>query len=193
MGISRRTFIKVSLAGGTGVSALGFDLAPIHAQTQSLKIDRTTETRSTCPYCSVSCGVIIHTLGDKAKNVTPHVVHVEGDPDHPINRGTLCPKGAALEQDIQNDRRLQRPQVRRPGSDRWENISWNDAINEVARWIKKTRDEGFIEKDAGGMTVNRLETIGWIGGCTDTNELNFLAGKVMRSLGTCYYETQARV
>ena len=193
MGISRRTFIKVSLAGGTGVSAFGFDLAPIQAQTQSLKIDRTTETRSTCPYCSVSCGVIIHTLGDKAKNVTPHVVHVEGDPDHPINRGTLCPKGAALEQDIKNERRLLRPQVRRPGSDRWENISWDDAINEVARWIKKTRDEGFIEKDAGGMTVNRLETIGWIGGCTDTNELNFLAGKVMRGLGTCYYETQARV
>ena len=193
MGISRRTFIKASLVGGVGLSAFGFDLAPIYAQTQGLKIDRTTETRSTCPYCSVSCGVIIHTLGDKAKNVTPQVVHVEGDPDHPINRGTLCPKGASLEQDIKNDRRLLKPQVRRPGADHWDDISWDDAVNEIARLIKKTRDESFIEKDAQGMTVNRLETIGWIGGCTDTNELNYLAGKAMRSMGVCYYETQARV
>jgi formate dehydrogenase major subunit len=193
MEISRRTFIKASIVGGASVSAFGFNLAPIYAQTQGLKIDRTTETRSTCPYCSVSCGVIIHTLGDKAKNVTPQIVHVEGDPDHPINRGTLCPKGASLEQEIRNDRRLLKPQVRRPGSDHWENISWETAINEVARWIKKTRDENFIEKDAQGLTVNRLETIGWIGGCTDTNELNYLAGKVMRGMGVCYYETQARV
>ena len=100
MDVSRRTFIKTTIVGGVGVSAFGFDLAPVYAQTQGLKIDRTTETRSTCPYCSVSCGVIIHTIGDKAKNVTPQVVHVEGDPDHPINRGTLCPKGASLEQEI---------------------------------------------------------------------------------------------
>lgn len=193
MGISRRTFIKATIVGGTGGSALGFDLTPVYAQAQGLKIDRTTESRSTCPYCSVSCGVIIHTLGDKAKNVTPHVVHVEGDPDHPINRGTLCPKGASLEQEIVNERRLMRPQVRRPGSDRWENISWDDAVNEIARWIKKTRDENFIEKDGKGLTVNRLESIGWTGGCTDTNELNYLAGKFMRGLGACYYETQARV
>ena len=193
MGISRRTFIKASIIGGAGASALGFDLTPVYAQAKGLKIDRTTETHSTCPYCSVSCGVIIHTLGDKAKNVTPQVIHVEGDPDHPINRGTLCPKGASLEQEIVNDRRLVRPQVRRPGSDRWENISWDDAVNEIARLIKKTRDETFIEKDSKGLTVNRLETIGWTGGCTDTNELNYLAGKFMRGLGACYYETQARV
>ena len=107
---------------------------------QALKISRTTETRSTCPYCAVSCGVIIHTIGDKAKNVTPQVVHVEGDPDHPINRGTLCPKGSSLQQDIQNDRRLLKPQVRRPGSDHWDDISWDQAIEEIARWTKKTRD-----------------------------------------------------
>jgi formate dehydrogenase major subunit len=141
----------------------------------------------------VSCGVIIHTLGDKAKNVIPQVVHVEGDPDHPINRGTLCPKGASLEQEIVNDRRLLKPQVRRPGSTQWADISWDDATSEIARWIKKTRDETFIEKDKNGYTVNRLESMGWIGGCTDTNELNFLAVKTMRSLGVCYLETQARV
>ena len=137
--------------------------------------------------------MIIHTLGDKAKNVVPQVVHVEGDPDHPINRGTLCPKGASLEQEIANERRLLKPQVRRPGATDWEDISWDQAVNEIAVWTKKTRDAGFIEKDKDGYTVNRLETIGWIGGCTDTNELNFLAVKTMRSLGLCYFETQARV
>ena len=96
MEFSRRTFLKGTLVGGAGLSALGFDLTPLHAQTQGLKISRASETRSTCPYCSVSCGVIIYTLGDGAKNVTPQVVHVEGDPDHPINRGTLCPKGSSL-------------------------------------------------------------------------------------------------
>ncbi|HWQ35508.1 MAG TPA: hypothetical protein VNQ79_21865 [Blastocatellia bacterium] len=193
MDVSRRTFIKTTLAGGLTASAFGFDTRPVYAQTQALKISRTSETRSTCPYCSVSCGVIIHTLGDRAKNVLPQVVHVEGDPDHPINRGTLCPKGASLEQDILNPRRLTKPQVRRPGSDHWEDISWDDAINEIARRIKDTRDATFIEKDQNGHTVNRCEGISWAGGCTDTNELNYLAVKAMRSLGVCYFETQARV
>lgn len=191
--MDRRTFIKSTVAGGAAVSAFGFSLAPVRAQTQGLKIARTTETRSTCPYCSVSCGVIIHTLGDKAKNATPQVVHVEGDPDHPINRGTLCPKGASLEQDILNERRLLKPQVRRPGSDHWEDISWEQALDEIARKVKDTRDQTFVEHDEKGLTVNRCEGIGWIGGCTDTNELNFLAVKAMRGLGVCYFETQARV
>src|SRR6266550_3786501 len=118
MDVSRRTFIKTALIGSTGVSVFGFNLAPVYAQTQGLKIAQTTETRSTCPYCSVSCGVIIHTLGDKAKNVTPQVVHVEGDPDHPINRGTLCPKGSSLYQDILNDRRRIKPSKRSPATSR---------------------------------------------------------------------------
>jgi anaerobic selenocysteine-containing dehydrogenase len=113
-------------------------VAPLHAQAKTLKISRTSETRSTCPYCSVSCGVIIHTLGDKAKNAIPQVVHVEGDPDHPINRGTLCPKGASLQQDILNDRRLLKPQVRHPGSDRWDDIGWDQALDEISRRVKQT-------------------------------------------------------
>ena len=192
MGFSRREFFKA----GTGSAAallLGFDAKPALAQARELKIARTTETRSTCPYCSVSCGVIIHTLGDKAKNVTAQVVHVEGDPDHPINRGTLCPKGASLYQDILNERRLLKPQVRRPGSDHWEDISWDTAIDEIAHLIKKTRDATFIEQDKDGKTVNRLETIAFNGGCTDTNEFNYLVVKTMRSLGVCYLENQARV
>jgi formate dehydrogenase major subunit len=189
---TRRTFLKVSAGGAVG-SILGFDLKPAYAQSRELKTGRTTETRSTCPYCSVSCGVIIHTLGDKAKNVTPQVVHVEGDPDHPINRGTLCPKGSSLYQDILNDRRLVKPEVRRPGSDHWEDISWDQAFNEIARHIKKTRDETFITTDPQGRTVNRCESIAWNGGCTDTNEFNYLVVKTMRSFGLTFIENQARV
>jgi formate dehydrogenase major subunit len=186
---SRRTFLK----GAALSCALGFDLEPAHAQSRELKISRTTETRSTCPYCSVSCGVIIHTLGDKSRNVTPSVVHVEGDPDHPINRGTLCPKGASLQQDIVNERRLLKPQVRRPGSDRWEDIDWPTAIAEIAAKVKQTRDETFVERDPQGRVVNRCEGIAWNGGCTDTNEFNYLVVKTMRSLGVVYLENQARV
>ena len=193
MAISRRTFLQSSIVGGAALSAFGFDATPVFAQAKTLKISRTSETRSTCPYCSVSCGVIIHTLGDKAKNAVPQVVHVEGDPDHPINRGTLCPKGASLQQDILNERRLLTPQVRRPGSDHWEDIGWDQAIKEIARWVKKTRDASFVEKDARGRTVNRCEGIAFTGGCTDTNEFNYLAVKTMRSLGLCFIENQARV
>ncbi|PYX08637.1 MAG: molybdopterin oxidoreductase [Acidobacteria bacterium] len=190
---SRRDFLKVSALSGVGLTLLGFDLAPAYAQLRELKMARASETRSTCPYCSVSCGVIIYTIGDKAKNVTPQVIHVEGDPDHPINRGTLCPKGASLEQDIMNPRRLMKPQVRRPGSDHWEDIPWSQAYDEIARWTKKTRDASFIEKDAQGRTINRCEGIAWTGGCTDTNEFNYLVVKTMRSLGLTYIENQARV
>jgi len=193
MSTSRRDFLKISTVGGLAVSVFGFDLAPAYAQLRELKIARATETRSTCPYCAVSCGVIIYTLGDKAKNVTPQVIHVEGDPDHPINRGTLCPKGSSLEQDILNPRRLTKPQVRRPGATDWQDISWDDALNEIAHWTKKTRDDTFVEKDAKGNTVNRCEGMAFIGGCTDTNEFNYLAVKSMRSLGVCYLENQARV
>jgi formate dehydrogenase major subunit len=193
MELSRRNFLKTGVVGGVAVSVFGFDLQPLYAQAQAFKIARTTETRSTCPYCSVSCGVIIHTIGDKAKNVTPQVVHVEGDPDHPINRGTLCPKGASLQQDIQNDRRVMKPKVRRPGSTKWEDISWDQAIDDIARWVKKTRDATFVETDANGKTVNRCESIAFAGGCTDTNEFNYLVVKTMRSMGLVAVENQARV
>ncbi len=192
MNVTRRTFIR-STSGAVVATALGFDVRRAYAQSQELKISKTTETRSTCPYCSVSCGVIIHTLGDKAKNVTTQVVHVEGDPDHPINRGTLCPKGSSLYHDILNDRRLLRPEVRRPGSEKWEPIPWDQAFEEIGRHIKTVRDSSFITTDAQGRTVNRLESIAWNGGCTDTNEFNYLVVKAMRSMGLTYIENQARV
>jgi formate dehydrogenase major subunit len=193
MDVTRRDFFKATTLGGVAASIFGFDLAPAYAQLRSLKITRATETRSTCPYCAVACGVIIYTAGDKAKNVTPHVIHVEGDPDHPVNRGTLCPKGASLEQEIVSPRRLTRPQVRRPGGTDWQDISWDEAINEIGGLVKKSRDETFVTKDRLGHTVNRCEGVAFIGGCTDTNEMNYLIVKSMRSMGICYIENQARV
>jgi formate dehydrogenase major subunit len=137
--------------------------------------------------------VIIHTLGDKAKNATASVVHVEGDPDHPINRGTLCPKGITLKEDITHKQRITSPKVRRPGSDKWEDISWDDAIAQMAKHIKTTRDKCFVEKNAKGQTVNRNPGVIMIGGCTDTNEFNFLQWKASASWGVTYRDTQARV
>jgi formate dehydrogenase major subunit len=191
MEVTRRGFLKATGLGTT--IALGFDVSRAEAEMRQFKIARTVETRSTCPYCAVSCGVIIHTLGDRAKNATPAVVHVEGDPDHPINRGTLCPKGATLKEDINNPNRLLTPKVRRPGSDHWEDISWDDAIAQIAKHIKTTRDKTFVAKNAKGQVVNRTPGIAMIGGCTDTNEFNFLQWKVITALGVPYRDSQARV
>src|SRR3989475_7121229 len=190
MNPSRRDFQKLTTIGGAAAAVFGFDLKPAFAQLRTLKIARANETRSTCPYCSVSCGVIIYTIGDRAKNVTPQVVHVEGDPDHPINRGTLCPKGASLEQDILNERRLLKPQVRRPGGTDWEDISWDNAIEEIAQRVKKTRDETFIEKDAAGHTVNRCESIAWTGGSSRAKEFKHFVVKSMPPLGGGHPENQ---
>ena len=193
MDASRRDFLKLAAVGGTAAAVFGFNLQPAYAELRNLKIARANETRSTCPYCSVSCGIIIYSIGDRAKNVTAQVVHVEGDPDHPINRGTLCPKGASLQQDILNERRLIKPQVRRPGGTEWEDISWDLALSEIAERTKKIRDASFVETDSSGNRVNRLESIAWTGGCTDTNEFNYLVVKSMRALGVVHLENQARV
>src|SRR5215831_17340645 len=123
--MDRRTFFKVVASAVGGASVVGFDLNRARAEMRELKISRTTETRSICPYCAVSCGVIIHTLGDKPKNVIVH------------------------------GNRLTTPQVRRPGSDHWEDISWDDAIAGIARHVKTTRDRTFVAKNAKGETVNR--------------------------------------
>jgi formate dehydrogenase major subunit len=191
MELTRRGFLKATAVGST--IALGFDVALAKAEMREFKISRTTETRSICPYCAVSCGVIIHTLGDKSKNAVASVVHVEGDPDHPISRGTLCPKGITLKDDITHANRLMKPKVRRPGSDKWEDISWDEAISKIARHIKTTRDRTFVAKNAKGDVVNRSPGMAIIGGCTDTNEFNFLQRKVITALGVPYRDTQARV
>jgi formate dehydrogenase major subunit len=194
MSVTRRDFLKATSIGGVTASVLGFDLTPAYAEVRELKIARTTETRSTCPYCSVSCGVIIHTLGDRSRNVTPTVVHIEGDPDHPINQGTLCPKGITLKQNIVNDRRLTKVRYRAPGASEWQEKSWDWAIDRIARLVKETRDAHFIETDSRGRRLNALTAMGVIGGCTDTNEVNYLLVKAFRAgLGVVPLEQQARI
>ncbi len=193
MELSRRGFFRSAGSAAALTTAFGFDVRPALAQARELKISRTTETRSICPYCAVACSVIIHTLGDKARNVTPTVVHIEGDPDSPINRGTLCPKGITLKQFVVNDQRLTRPLYRAPGASAWKPISWDEALDRMARLIKKTRDAGFERTDAQGRLVNRLSNLAIIGGCTDTNEINYLLGKVRFALGVLAYENQARL
>jgi formate dehydrogenase major subunit len=191
---TRREFLKATTIGGVAASVLGFDLTPAYAAVRALKIARTTETRSTCPYCSVSCGVIIHTLGDRSRNVTPTVVHVEGDADHPINQGTLCPKGITLKENIVNDRRLTKVMYRAPRSTVWEEKSWDFAIERIAGLVKETRDRRLVERDAAGRTINALSAVGVIGGCTDTNEVNYLLVKAFRAgLGVVPIEQQSRI
>ena len=189
--VSRRDFLKVSAAGAF-LTPFGFDLTPAIAQAKKFKIARTTETRSICPYCSVSCGVIVHTRGD-GKNTKKDIVHIEGDPDHPVNQGTLCPKGATLKHYVMNDRRLTTVRHRAPGASDWTQISWGEAIEKIARLIKKTRDATFRVANAQGQRVNRTEGLAVIGGCTDTNEFNYLLVKAARSLGVTYLENQARI
>jgi formate dehydrogenase major subunit len=191
MELTRRGFIKATTIGGT--IALGFNVSKAEAEMREFKISRTTETRSICPYCAVGCGVILHTLGDKSKNAKAAVVHVEGDPDQPVSRGTLCPKGITLKDDITHKNRLTKPMVRKPGSDKWEDISWNDAITQIASHIKKTRDKSFVAKNAQGQVVNRNPGFAMIGGCTDTNEFNYLQWKVITALGVPYRDSQARL
>lgn len=191
---SRRQFLKVSTLGGAAASVLGFDLTPALAQARELKIARTTETRSTCPYCSVSCGVIIHTLGDRSANVKSSVVHVEGDPDHPINQGALCPKGVTLKHNIVNDRRLTKVLYRAPGGRAWEERSWDWAVDRIAHLVKESRDARLVERDDRGRTLNALTSIGVIGGCTDTNEINYLLVKAFRAgMGVIPIEQQSRI
>jgi formate dehydrogenase major subunit len=188
MSLTRRQFLQTSAITGVAASVLGFDLQPAWAETRELKIARTTETRSICPYCSVSCGVIVHTLGDRSRNVKATVVHVEGDPDDPINQGALCSKGATLKNDIVNSRRLTKVLYRAPGGDRWQEKSWDFAIDRIAHLIKETRDRDL--QDA----THALTSMGVIGGCTDTNEINYLLVKAFRAgMGLIPLEQQARI
>ena len=189
--ITRRDFGKTSAVALT--TAFGFSLAPAQAAVREFKISRTTQSRSVCPYCAVGCSVIVHTLGDQARNVRSSVVHIEGDTDSPVNRGTLCSKGISLKQFVNSDRRLTKPLYRPPGGTEWQAISWEQAYEKMARAIKTSRDRGFVEKDDQGRTVNRLENIVMMGGCTDTNEINYLLSKFRFGLGLLPYENQSRL
>ena len=195
MDMNRRTFLQVSSAGlvGSSLVALGFSPTAALAQTRQFKLARTTETRSICPYCSVSCGMIIYTLGDRSKNVSPAIVHVEGDPDNPVNRGTLCPKGAGVMDMIQSPNRLLHPQVREPGSSEWKRVSWDEALDRVAKLMKADRDANLIRTNAAGVTVNRWNTTGLLVSSAVNNETGYLTVKAARGLGMVALDTQARI
>jgi formate dehydrogenase major subunit len=195
MDMNRRHFLRVSGSGlvASSLVALGFSPTAALAETRNFKLARTTETRSTCPYCSVSCGLVMYTLGDKAKNVKTTIVHVEGDPDHPVNRGTLCPKGAGVMDMIQSADRVKFPQVREPGTNEWKRISWEDALTRVAKLMKADRDANFIKTNDKGVTVNRWNTTGLLISSASSNESGYISVKVARGLGMVALDTQARI
>src|SRR4051795_13451683 len=193
MNASRRDFLKYTAVGGAAAAVFGFDLQPAYAQLRTLKIARATETRSTCPYCAVGCGTIIYTIGDRAKNVTAQVVHVEGDPDHPTNRGTLCPKGSSLLDMVHSETRTLYPQMRKAGSDKFERVTWEVALDRIARLMKDDRDKNFVARNNDGVTVNRWLTTGFLAASATTNETAWCTYKVVRSAGMLAFDNQARV
>ncbi|CAK9887268.1 Formate dehydrogenase-O major subunit [Pseudomonas fluorescens] len=196
MDLNRRQFFKVAAVGlgGSSLAALGMAPTPAFAeQVRHFKLAHTIETRNTCPYCSVGCGLILYSQGDGAKNVAQNIIHIEGDADHPVNRGTLCPKGAGLLDFVHSPNRLQYPQVRKAGSNEWTRISWDEALDRIADLMKADRDANFIEKNAQGQTVNRWLSVGFLAASASSNEAGYMTHKVVRSLGMLGFDNQARV
>ncbi|WP_240634910.1 formate dehydrogenase-N subunit alpha [Brenneria salicis] len=178
---------------GTTVTALGFSPSVALAETRQYKLLRAKETRNNCTYCSVGCGILMYSLGDGAKNAKSSIFHIEGDPDHPVSRGSLCPKGAGLIDYIHSDQRLKYPEYRAPGSDKWLRISWNEAFDRIARLMKADRDANFIEKNSDGVTVNRWLTTGMLCSSAASNETGMLDFRFNRALGMLGIDTQARL
>lgn len=176
MDMNRRQFFRVSGAGlaASSLVALGFSPTAALAETRNFKLSRATETRNTCPYCSVGCGIIMYSLGDKAKNVTSSIIHIEGDPDHPVNRGTLCPKGAGLLDFVHSPNRLKWPEIREPGSTEWKRVSWDEAMDRLV----SQRLTGLPSAVVAWKLASRSA---------------FITHKAMRSLGMLVFDNQARV
>ena len=195
--VSRRQFMKLAGAGtaGTALTAFGFgESEQALAQTiRPFKLAKTTETRNTCPYCSVACGIIMYSKGDVTKGEKAEIVHIEGDSDHPTNRGTLCPKGAALLDFVRAETRTKQPMVRAPGSNEWKQVSWDNALDRIARLLKDDRDANFIAANKDGTTVNRWISSGFLAASATTNETAFMTYKVVRSAGMIVFDNQARV
>ncbi|TAK50161.1 MAG: molybdopterin oxidoreductase [Xanthobacteraceae bacterium] len=197
MELSRRQFMAGAGAGvaGTTLGSLGFGaIETAYADSiRAFKLTGTTETRNTCPYCSVACGIIMYSKGNLAKGEKAEIIHIEGDPDHPTNRGTLCPKGASLLDFVHSKTRTLYPQIRKPGSDKWERVSWDVALDRVARLMKDDRDKNFVAKNTDGVTVNRWLTTGFLAASATTNETAWATYKVVRSTGILAFDNQARV
>ena len=195
MDMDRRQFFRVSGAGlaGSSLVALGFSPTAALAETRQFKLARTTETRNTCTYCSVGCGLIMYTLGDGAKNVRGSIIHIEGDPDHPVSRGSLCPKGAGILDYVKSPNRLRFPEVREPGTNEWQRLSWDEALGRITKLMKEDRDANFIATNEAGQTVNRWTSTGFRAASACCNEAGYITHKVMRSTGAIVFDNQARV
>jgi formate dehydrogenase major subunit len=194
MELTRRGFLVLSGAVGAGMalSALGIDLGPAKAYADDVKINKMKAAKlstSICPYCAVGCGLLCATDTKEGR-----IINIEGDPDHPINEGALCAKGASVFlTTASNPNRLKKVLYRAPGSDKWEEKSWDWALAEIAKKVKATRDANFIEKNAKGEVVNRVEAIAHVGSAALDNEECWPLQAMMRALGLVYIEHQARI
>jgi formate dehydrogenase major subunit len=200
MGVSRRDFLKIS--GSTLLLGPLAAASPAEAQERENKIKGAKETRTICPYCSVGCGILVYSKDGK-------VVYTEGDPEHPISEGTLCPKGASIMELVNNPTRVQKPLYRAPGADAWKEVEWDWALDKIARNVKDARDKSFKltskskvkEKQPDGtdkevekeFTVNRTDAIAHVGSAALDNEECYLLQKMMRAWGLVYIEHQARI
>jgi formate dehydrogenase major subunit len=191
--VTRRDFLKIGAAGtgAAGLTALGFDLAQAAGVQQSFHIAGAQESHSVCPYCAVGCSLVAFT--QQNSNGTRRILQIEGDPDSPVNEGRLCPKGATAMSLATSARRVENPMYRAPGSDHWQQISWDQMLDKLATRIKDSRDATFVATDAAGNTVNRTEGIAFAGGAAFSSEEGYLATKLMRGLGLVHLEQQARV
>lgn len=184
----RRDFLKLTGAGALGLTLgqLGFDLSPVQAYAEGLKIQDAKEVLTVCPFCSVSCHIVAYVKDGQ-------LVGTEGDPDYPINQGSLCAKGAAMLSMTRNEHRLKKPLYRAPHSDKWEEKSWDWTITEIAKRVKKTRDSRLTLKNKKGNTVNRLDAMFLLGTSHADNEECALMHQAMRSLGVVHMDHQARI
>jgi formate dehydrogenase major subunit len=191
--MTRRHFLGVGAAGTgvVGASALGFDLAHATDVKQELRIDGAKVSHSVCPYCAVGCSLLAYTKEKDDGHV--ELLQLEGDPDSPVNEGTLCPKGASSLELAVSRRRVPSPMYRAPGAEEWQEVSWDFALDGLARNIKASRDRTFVGVDADGNVVNRCEGIAFAGGAAFSSEEGYFATKVMRGMGLVHLEQQARV
>jgi formate dehydrogenase major subunit len=194
MKVTRRGFLKLTASGigATSLAALGFSPQRALAEVRTFKLAHASETRNTCPYCSVGCGIIMYGLGDRSKNARSEIIHIEGDPDHPVNRGTLCPKGASLLDFVHSPNRLKFPEYRGPGEAEWKRVSWDFALDRIARHMKDDRDKNFVAK-SGEVSVNRWTTVAFLAASASSNESGYITNKVIRAMGMTALDNQARV
>ncbi len=191
--VTRRDFLKIGAAGSgaAGLTVLGFDIAHAAQVKQTFRIAGATESHSVCPYCAVGCSLVAFTRDNGNGGRT--LLQIEGNPDSPVNEGRLCPKGATAMQIATSARRVDNPMYRAPGSDHWQQISWDGMLNKLAQRVKDARDATFVAMDASGNVVNRTEGIAFAGGAAFSSEEGYFATKLMRGLGLVHLEQQARV